>query len=193
MSLDITRLLRRWSSGDRAAEDELVPIVYDQLRRMARSFLKSERSGHTLQPTEVVHEVYLRICEKHDLAWQSRACFFAFAAEVMRHFLVDHARRRRAAKRGGPRFRVTLDLGMAGPTRDPVDVIALDEALSCLQELDPRQSRIVELRYFAGLSIDEVAAILEVSPATVKADWDMARAWLRRRLRRLPAEAAPAV
>lgn len=191
----ITELLRAWGAGEARASDALVPLVYEELRRQARRALAREGEGHTLQPTALVHEAWLRLEGQHAAGWQSRTQFFAVAAQMMRRVLVDHARTRRALKRGGAGVQVTLgavdrDAGVpngfgrdhAGP--DPVDLLALDDALARLAALDPQKARLVELRYFAGLSIPEAAAALGVSPATVGREWAVARVWLRRELER---------
>ncbi|MEW6367322.1 MAG: ECF-type sigma factor [Acidobacteriota bacterium] len=181
---DLTRLLERWGSGDEAAREELMRLLYDQLKTMAHRCMRSERPDHTLQPTEIVHEAYLRLCGVQGLRWESRAQFFAFAAQVMRHILVDHARRRRAAKRSWGVERLSAEM-LAEHGRDKtVDVLELERALERLEKIDLRQSRIVELRYFAGMTLEEVASVIGVSSSTVKTDWDMARAWLRRQMRR---------
>jgi RNA polymerase sigma factor (TIGR02999 family) len=179
----VTDLLQAWASGDQAALDELLPLVYEELRRQARRYMRAQPAGHTLQTTALVHEAYLRLVGQSSVEWQGRAHFFGVAAKAMRSVLVDHARARGAAKRGGSVRAITLDDagGVAGPQAS-VDVLALDEALGRLTELDPRKSRLVELRYFGGLGIEEAAAVLGVSPATVKRDWTTARAWLRREL-----------
>ena len=178
----VTQMLLDWSEGDRDALDKLIPIVYGELRLRAARYLRRERPGHTLQTTVLIHETYLRLVEQKQVRWQNRAHFFAIAAQLMRRILVDHARGRDAAKRGGADLRLTLDdATAAAPGRD-LNVMALDEALTRLAELDPRQSRVVELRYFSGLSIEETAEVLGVSPATVKLDWSMAKAWLRREM-----------
>jgi RNA polymerase sigma factor (TIGR02999 family) len=182
---DVTRLLKAWSDGDQHALDDLLPVVYAEVRRLARSYLRRERSDHTLQPTALVHEAYLRLVDQRDVRWQNRAHFFGIAAQIMRRILVDHARMRHAGKRGNGLAPVALDDAMqvAAPDAD-LDVVALDEALETLAELDPRQARIVELRYFGGLSIEETGEIVNLSPATVKREWAAARAWLRRELER---------
>ena len=179
---EVTRLLQAWGQGDDAARDLLIPIVYDELRRRAASHLRHERRGHTLRPTELVHETYLRLC-RQDAAWQNRDQFFGVASRLMRRILVDHARARAAAKRGGG-LRVTLaeDASATGP-REP-DLLDLDAALGELAALDERQAHLVELRYFGGLSIDEAARVLQLSPATVSREWTAARTWLYRRLTR---------
>ncbi|MBS1852643.1 MAG: sigma-70 family RNA polymerase sigma factor [Acidobacteria bacterium] len=178
---EVTRLLLRWTDGDKHALDDLLPLVYDELRRLARSYLSKERPGHTLQSTALVNEAYMRLVDQN-VSWQSRAHFFGIAAQMMRRILVDHARARSAAKRGAGDFKVTLDEAMAISDARDVNVIALDSALNNLAKLDPQQSRIVELRFFAGLSIEETSQVLDVSPATVKRDWAMAKAWLAREM-----------
>jgi RNA polymerase sigma factor (TIGR02999 family) len=179
----VTDLLRAWASGDQAALDELLPLVYDDLRRQARRYMRAQPAGHTLQTTALVHEAYLRLVGQSPVEWNGRAHFFGVAAKVMRSILVDHARARGAAKRGGSARAITLDEAgvIAGPQAS-VDVLALDEALGRLAELDARKSQLVELRYFGGLGIDEAATVLGISPATVKREWTTARAWLRREL-----------
>ena len=175
-----TVLLLRWKDGDSKAMEELLPLVYDELRRLARGYLYRERAEHTLQSTALVHEAYLRLIEQ-DVEWQSRAHFLGIAAQMMRRILVDHARARSAAKRGEG-LRVTLDEKMAIAEARDLDVIALDRALTRLAQQDEAQARIVEMRFFAGLSIEETAEVLGISPATVKRDWAMAKAWLTREL-----------
>lgn len=184
-SESLTGMLQAWAKGDLDARDRLLPIVYGELRKQAARQLKSERVGHTLQPTALVHEVYLRLAQPRRVPWESRAEFFAAAARAMRRILVDHARKRGAAKRAGEWTRVELPDGVAdvGGKRDP-DLLALDAAVDRLAELDPRHARIVELRFFGGLSVAETAHVLGVSTATVKRDWSLARAWLHRRLER---------
>lgn len=179
----LTELLQAWSAGDTAAREALLPRVYGELRRRANAYLRRERPGHTLQPTALVHEVYLRLAAQH-VDWQSRGHFFGLASRSMRRILVDHARHEGRAKRGGGALKVELSEEVAGaaPAGD-VDLEALDAALEELARLDPRQGRIVELRYFGGLSIEETAAVLDLSPATVKRDWTLARAFLHQRLR----------
>lgn len=178
----ITQLLLDWSRGDPAALNQLMPLVYDELRQLARSHLRRERPDHTLQATALVHEAYLKLVDQHSVTWQNRAHFFGIASQMMRRILVNHALSRRAAKRGGPVQKLSLDeaVGFAEPC--DVDLIALDEALQELAGLDPRQSRIVELRFFGGLSIEETAEVLNISPATVKREWNTAKLWLRRRM-----------
>jgi RNA polymerase sigma factor (TIGR02999 family) len=169
-----------WRNGDQNAVNELMLLVYKDLRRLAGHLLRSERAGHTLQPTALVHEAYLRLIEQNQVDWESRAQFLAVAAQMLRRVLVDHARGKHRAKRGGGVTLLCVE-EIAAPTT-PVDVLALDEALNALAQLDIQQSRIVELRFFAGASITETATSLGISPATVKRDWAFARAWLYRRL-----------
>ena len=178
---DVTELLIRWRNGDQRALDQMLPLVYDELRRLARRRLRSEPPGHTLQSTALVHEAFLRMMDQH-AQWQNRAHFFGIAAQMMRRVLVDHARSRSAAKRGEGVRKVTLDAGIAAPETRGVDIQALDEALSSLGKLDPRQEKIIELRFFAGLSIEDASEVLQLSPATVKREWATARAWLYREL-----------
>ncbi len=180
MNAPVTELLLSWHGGDEAARDRLVPLVYDQLHRLARAQFARERSGHTLQPTALVHETYLRLMGHRGLHWQGRTHFFALAATTMRRILVSHARRHRAAKRGMGGVAVTLSEDHAVAEARDVDLLALDAALTELHKLDPRQCRVVELRYFGGLTIEETAEALRISPATVKLDWSLARAWLFR-------------
>ena len=181
---EITRLLIAWNQGDQRARDELTPLIYDELRRLARGLLRHERPGHTLQPTALVHEAFLRLIDQSQVNWQNRAHFFGAAARLMRQILINHAEARRAAKRGGEAERVSLNDVDHSTPRQEIDLIALDEALQRLERLDPQQGRIVELRYFSGLTIEEIAEVIGVSPATVKRDWNLARAWLRRELSR---------
>jgi len=180
---DVTRMLLDWSNGDRDALNGLMPLVYAELRRQAARYLQRERPGHALQPTALIHEAYLRLVDQRAARWQNRAHFYAVAAQLMRRILVDHARAAQRVKRGGSDIAISLDdapeVASAGPN---VDLLALDEALGRLDALDSRQSRIVELRYFSGLSIEETAEVLGVSPTTVKNDWSLAKAWLRREL-----------
>jgi RNA polymerase sigma-70 factor, ECF subfamily len=184
----VTQLLRAWGAGDAYASDSLVRLVYSELRRQAGLALRREGEGHTLQPTALVHEAWLRLGDQHDAQWESRTQFFAIAAQTMRRVLLDHARTRLALKRGGGAVQVTLggvDRAAAnaeGAPLDAVDVIALDDALARLAELAPPKARLVDLRYFAGLSIPEAAEVLGVSTATVGREWAIARMWLRREL-----------
>ena len=176
---EVTQLLVAWSNGDKAALDRLMPLVYTELRRLARHYMSRERPGHTLQTTALVNEAYLRLVEQEGMRWENRAHFFGIAAHLMRQILVDHARSRQAAKRGGAQVRLSLGEVDRIASRPDVDLIALDEALGRLEAIDPQKSRIVELRYFGGLGIEETAEVIGVSPATVKREWSMARAWLR--------------
>ncbi|HEX5030446.1 MAG TPA: sigma-70 family RNA polymerase sigma factor [Candidatus Eisenbacteria bacterium] len=186
---DVTQTFLRWRQGDAGALNALLPLVYDEMRRLAGSYLRNEGAGHTLQPTALAHEAYLRLLDQRQVSWQNRAHFMGLAAQAMRRILVDHARRRGAQKRGGGAMRVTLEdadaAGEAISSALPLDVPAeeLDEALDRLASLDERQARVVELRFFTGLSIEEAAEALGVSPATVKRDWTLARAWLHRELK----------
>jgi RNA polymerase sigma factor (TIGR02999 family) len=181
----VTDMLQEWSgSGNREALDKLIPIVYDELRRQASRYLQHERHGHTLQTTALVHEVYVRLIDQVEVPWQNRAHFFAIAAEMMRRILVDHARKRRAVKRGGDALKLTLyEASFESGERD-LDLIAVDEALTKLIALDPHQGRVVELRFFGGLNVEETAEVLGVSSRTVKRDWQVAKSWIRRELRR---------
>jgi RNA polymerase sigma factor (TIGR02999 family) len=179
-SSPVTQLLVRWRDGDREALEALMPLVYDELRRLAHHYLRQERNDHTLQSTALVHEAYLRLAGQNPPQWQNRAHFFGIAAHIMRQILVEYARGRSAAKRGGSACRLTLDEAVALPQQMDVDVVQLDKALTGLAELDVQQSRIVELRFFAGLTIEDTSEVLGISPATVKRDWVTARAWLYR-------------
>jgi RNA polymerase sigma factor (TIGR02999 family) len=181
---EVTRLLRVWQAGDRKALDDLVPHVYKELRRLAHFQLQKERPGHTLQSAALVHEAYARLVGQESLEFESRTHFFAVAAQLMRQILVDYARRHRADKRGKGVCTLTLDDAASLPQRKDLDVVALDDALKALAEIDARQSRVVELRFFAGLSLEETAQALEVGPATVQRDWTAARAWLHREISR---------
>lgn len=187
----VTELLVAWTDGDRAALDELMPVVYDELRRLAKSHLSKERPDHTLQTTALVHEAYLRLIDQKSVNWQNRAQFFGIAAQMMRRILINHAEERQAKKRQGYATKVSLDQEGTKVSLDEavsffekreLDLMALDEALNGLAALDPQQTRIVELRFFGGLTIDEVSAVLGISPATTKREWDSAKLWLRRQL-----------
>jgi RNA polymerase sigma factor (TIGR02999 family) len=182
----ITEILATLGSGDQEALQSLIPLVYDELRRLARYHLNRERPGHTLQSTALVNEAYMRLASQ-ELRIQNRAHFFAIASQLMRQILVDYARRHRAGKRGAGACMLTIEGSVALPQTRNVDVVALDDALNVLARLDPQQSRIVELRFFGGLSIDETAAVLGISPATVKRDWATARVWLHHEISGLPA------
>jgi len=175
---EVTTLLERWNQGDLAARDALIPLVYNELRRVAKKNLASQRSDHTLQATALVHEVYLRLVDRKAGQWQGRTHFFALAANMMRQILVDHARKRNAAKRGGGALTVLLDEGAGAEETVNLDLIALDGAMKRLASLDARQSKLVELRFFGGLSIEEAAHIVDISPATAKREWATARVWL---------------
>ena len=177
-------MLVRWREGDRQALEELMPLVYGELRRLARHYLQRERSDHTLQSTALVHEAYLRLAGHDAPQWQNRAHFFGVAAQLMRQILVDYARSHRADKRGGSVCRIALDDAPDRPKEVNVDVVALDDALKTLAQTDPQQCRVVELKFFAGLTIEDTSEVLGISPATVKRDWVTARAWLFRELDR---------
>ena len=190
---EITKLLHNWQGGDRAALDALVPVVYKELHRLAHCELRKERPNHTLQSAALVHEAYFRLLGQKPPQWESRTHFFAIAAQLMRQILVDYARRRRASKRGSGVCMLTLEDAVALPQRKDkdVDVIALDDALNTLAELDPRQSRVVELRFFAGLSLEETSEVMGIATATVQRDWTAARAWLHREISRRPVSRRP--
>jgi RNA polymerase sigma factor (TIGR02999 family) len=177
-SNQVTELLTRWSNGEEAAREQLVPLVYDELRRVARRCLAGQPRDQTLQSTALVHEAYLRLVGRSEVHWQNRVHFFAVAARLMRGILVDHARMRSASKRGGGNLTLTLDDALASPKQREVDLVALDEALNALASVDPKQGELVELRFFAGLSIEDTSRVLGISPATVKREWATARAWL---------------
>lgn len=179
---EITQLLVKWSEGDQAALSELMPLVYSELRRLARSHLRRERPDHTLESAALVHEAYLHLTEQKSAHWKSRAHFFAVAAQLMRRILVDHARRHQAAKRGAGAIKLNLDAAVELPKQLSLDLLRLDEALTSLSAIDAQQSRVVELRFFGGLSIEETAEVLGASPMTVKREWSTAKAWLYREL-----------
>lgn len=179
---DVTRALARVNEGEPEAAADLLPLVYDELRALAAAFLRRERANHTLQPTALVHEAYLRMVDQREANWTSRAHFMAIASQVIRRILIDHARRHRAAKRQTPGA-ITVDVADAqSPMHAEIDLLALDEALERLAGLSERQARVVELRFFGGLSVEEAAHVLDVSPNTVKGDWRLARAWLQQTL-----------
>lgn len=178
----VTRLLRAWRDGDPAAQDELVPLVYEELRHRAAAYLRRERGDHTLQPTALVHEAYLRLVGQQRVSWQSRAHFYALAAQTMRRVLVDYARQRDAAKRPSPNLRVALDEQIPAEPPADVELLLIDQALTELSALDARQGHIVELRYFGGMSEREIAESLSISRSTVTREWQSARAWLYRRI-----------
>jgi len=181
---DISRLLRQWSEGNRAALDELLPLVYDELHRQAARYLRRERAAHTLQTTALIHEAYLRLIDQRDVRWQSRTHFFAIAAQMMRRVLVDYARAKHREKRGRGNVCLPLEAVTIVADEKGVDLMALDQALTRLAALDEQQARVVELRYFGGLSLEETGEALHVSRATAARDWDVAKAWLRRELTR---------
>jgi RNA polymerase sigma-70 factor (ECF subfamily) len=179
---NVTELLIGRSKGDKEALDALVPLVYDELRRQASRYLRHERVGHTLQTTALIHEAYLRLVDQKNVHWQNRAHFFGIAAQLMRRILVDHARTRKRAKRGGSDVRISLSEATLKTRAQDLDIVALDEALERLAAIDEQQSKIVELRFFSGLTVEETAEVLSISPATVKRDWSMAKAWLHREI-----------
>lgn len=181
-SQNVTQLLIGWSNGDREALDALLPVVYEELRKQAARYLRHERVGHTLQTTALIHEAYLKLVDQKNVHWQNRAHFFGIAAQLMRRILVDHARAKKRTKRGGSDIRVSFNEANVMAPSQNLDIVALDEALARLSEIDEQQSRIVELRFFSGLTVEETAAVLAISPATVKRDWSMAKAWLHREI-----------
>ncbi|MGB7924788.1 MAG: sigma-70 family RNA polymerase sigma factor [Pyrinomonadaceae bacterium] len=174
---EVTQLLLDWSKGDQAALDKLVPLVHDELRRLARHYMRRETPSHTLQTTALVNEAYLRLVDQ-SVPWQNRAHFFAIAAQMMRRILIDHARGHARAKRGGGAVKVSLDEAAVMPQEQAAELIALDEALTRLSTIDPRRGRVVELRFYGGLSNEEIASVLKISANTVMRDWNLARAWL---------------
>jgi RNA polymerase sigma factor (TIGR02999 family) len=180
-SHDVTRLLQAWADGDETALDELLPLVYGELRRRARQYMARERRGHTLQSADLIHEAYLRLAGSKPVDWRDRSHFYALSARLMRQILVDHARSRGYQKRGGGRRRVTFDEGMV-PVELDWDLVELDEALAALARKDERKSRVVELRFFGGLSSEDIAEILDVTPQTVRRDWRLSKAWLLREI-----------
>jgi RNA polymerase sigma factor (TIGR02999 family) len=181
---DVTVLLQAWTRGDQTAREELMPVVYNELRRRAAAYLRHERPGHTLQPTALVHEAYLRLVDQQRAEWVNRAQFFGIASHMMRRILVDHARARKMAKRAGQWKRITLDEDVAVFAERDLDILDLDRALTRLSEFDPRKSRVAELRFFAGLSLRETGHVLDISIATVEREWTAARAWLYSELTR---------
>ena len=183
MPEEITQLLAKWGTGDQSALDDLMPLVYDELRRLAQAYLRRERVGHTLQPTALVNEAYLKLVDQKSTRWQNRAQFYGIAAQLMRRILVDHARVKHAEKRGGvEQQRLSITNAEKVSTKPDLDVLALSEALDELAAMDSQQSRIVELKFFGGLSIEETAEVMGLGHATVERDWKLARAWLRRKL-----------
>ncbi len=179
---EVTKLLVDWSNGDTAALDRLMPLVYDELRRLAHHYMSRERPGHTLQTTALVNEAYLRLVNQKNVHWENRAQFFGLAAKLMRHNLTDHARSLAYAKRGGGARKVSLDEAAILSSEQAGDLVALDDALEKLSKEFPRKCRIVELRYFGGMTVEEAAEVLQVSPVTVMRDWNVAKAWLHREL-----------
>lgn len=179
---DVTRLLLDWGHGDQSALDSLLPLIYNELRRVADGYLRRDRPGHTLQATALVNEAFLRLIDQNQINWQNRTHFFGAAANLMRQILIQHARANHAAKRGGERQKLYLDEAGDVAQSSDLDLVALDDALRDLEAVAPRQCRIVELRYFGGLSIEETGEVLSISPATVKREWTMAKAWLRREI-----------
>jgi RNA polymerase sigma factor (TIGR02999 family) len=179
---DVTQVLRELSEGRDTAPVRLMPLVYDELRKLAGGYLQGERTDHTLQATALVHEAYIRLIDWENVSWQNRAHFFALAAQVMRHILVDHARQKRAQKRGGGMTKLSLEEAVSFAQQREVDVVALDDALEELAQFDAAQSKIVELRFFGGLTIEETAEALRISPATVKREWTLAKAWLHNKI-----------
>ncbi|MFY9223771.1 MAG: sigma-70 family RNA polymerase sigma factor [Blastocatellia bacterium] len=180
---EITNYLVQWSNGDQSALDKIMATVYDELHQIAHNFLQNERPDHTLQTTALVNEAYLRLINFNKIDWKNRAHFFGIAGQIMRNILIDHARKQQANKRFNPNYKLSLDSILNFPIETDSDLIALDEALTNLEKVDPRQSRIIELRFFAGLTIDEVAEILDLSPATIKREWETAKFWLLKELR----------
>jgi RNA polymerase sigma factor (TIGR02999 family) len=180
---DVTDLLVEWGNGDQEALNQLMPLVYDELHRLASRHLRHERPGHTLQTTALVHEAYLKLVDQKNMTWQNRVQFFAASAQVMRHILVDHARSRRALKRGGENLRLSLDEAKMSSEEKDANLLSLNEALNNLSVIDSQQSRVVELRIFGGLTVEETAEALEISTRTVKREWSMAKAWLHRQIK----------
>ncbi len=176
---EVTQLLFAWSNGDRAALDELTPLVYEELYRLAHHHMSRERPGHTLQTSALVNEAYVRLIDQKNVRWQNRAQFFSIASRLMRRILVDHARSHHSAKRGGDIRRVSLDEAAVVARERAAELVALDEALNSLAAIDPRKSQVVELRFFGGMSVEETAEVLGVSPVTVMRDWSTAKAWLQ--------------
>ncbi len=182
VSHQITHLLVDWSKGDEFALEQLMPLVYEELRQMARRYMKQQSAGHTLQATELIHEAYLKIARSEDRNWQNRAHFFGVAAKAMRQILVDHARSKHSNKRGGWQERITITDETKVASCNSSEIVALDDALKLLEEIDKRRSSVVEMKFFGGLEIEEIAEVLKVSPTTVKRDWQFARTWLLREL-----------
>ena len=181
-SHEVTELLLAWSAGDESALDRLVPLVYAELHRLAKGYMRKERAGQTLQTTALIHEAYLRLIDAKRVEWQNRAHFFGVAGHIMRQILVGMARQRGSQKRGGGARQISLDEGLVVTQQQDEDLVAIDEALSALAEVDARKAQVIELRFFGGLTEEETAAALKVSPETVRRDWRLARSWLRRKL-----------
>ena len=181
---DVTQLLIAWSNGDHAAREQLMSVVYEELHRLARRYMRNESPGHTLQTSALVNEAFIRLVDQKNVHWQNRSHFFGIAAQMMRRILVDYARSRNYAKRGGGARQVSLDEGLVASEERSAEVVAVHEALEELAKIDPRKAQVVELKFFGGLTIDEVAEVVGVSPATVALDWTMAKAWLRREISR---------
>ena len=181
-STQVTQLLGRWRNGDRAALDSLIPLVYHELRRIAQHYLRNERPGHTLQSTALVHEAYVRMINQDLPQWENRAHFFAVAAQLMRQILVDHARAYRSDKRGGGVCNLALDVADQDSPQIDIDIVALDDALKTLSAMDPQQGKVVELKFFGGLTVEEIAEVLKVSAVTVMRDWSFAKSWLHREI-----------
>lgn len=183
-SENLTQLLVDWSNGDAEALQKLTPLVYGDLRRLAARYLRSELPNHTLQSTALVHEAYLRLIDQRNIRWQNRAHFFGISAQLIRRILVDYARARKAGKRGGQAARIQVDESIAAPEEQNLDLVVLDDCLKLLSTIDPQQARVIELRYFAGLTVEETAEVMHVSPTTVKREWRLAKAWLHREIGR---------
>lgn len=182
-SENLTELLVDWSNGDTRALEKLTPLVYRDLHRLAQSYLRSESPNHTLQSTALVHEAYLRLIDQRSVRWQNRAHFFGISAQLIRRILVDYARTRKAGKRGGFAAKLQIDESIAAaPDEQNVDLVVLDNCLKALSQIDPQQARVVELRYFSGLTVEETAEVMRISPTTVKREWRLARAWLYREI-----------
>ncbi len=179
---NVTQLLLDWSSGDKAALDKLMPLVYGELRQLAHHYLRAERADHTLQTTALVHEAYLRLISQNRVNWQNRAHFFAISAQMMRRILIDHARSHQQAKRGGGAVKLPLAEAAILSNEQAAEMIALDDALSALEKFDSRKSRVVELKFFGGLTTQEIAEVLHLSPRTIESDWQVAQAWLYREM-----------
>jgi RNA polymerase sigma factor (TIGR02999 family) len=182
LSDDVTQLLKKWSKGDQSALDEVIPLVHAELRRLARHYMARENPGHTLQTSALINEAYIRLVDQQNMPWQNRGHFFGVAAQVMRHILIDHARKHCYAKRGGGARKISVDEAMMVNDKRAEELVALDDALKALATLDPRKCQIIELRFFGGLSIAETAEVLSISPMTITREWRSAKAWLRREM-----------